>query len=73
VRSTGERLVGDGAGFVDPVTTAYDFPATIHGSVPLASDGNTVTDGATPTGWRASATNNTGASRNIMIVSHCAT
>jgi hypothetical protein len=70
--NAGEQLVGGGAGFVDG-NNAYDFPATMQGSVPVGSDGKPVTNGAIPTGWRASALNQTGATRNFVVVSLCAT
>lgn len=69
----GERLVGGGAGFVNPANGAYDFPATLHGSVPVGSDGKPVADGAAPAGWRASALNTTGATRSFKVVALCAT
>jgi Collagen triple helix repeat (20 copies) len=70
--NAGEHLVGGGASFTD-VNNAYDFPATLHGSIPVGSDGKPVTDGATPAGWRASALNQTGAPRTFVVVSLCAT
>ena len=68
----GEHLVGGGAGFVNSTTNAYDFPAKVHGSVPTGADGKPVQDGAAATGWRASATNETGATRNFVVVALCA-
>jgi hypothetical protein len=70
--NAGEHLVGGGASFTD-ANNAYDFPATLHGSIPVGSDGKPVTDGATPAGWRASALNQTGAPRTFVVVSLCAT
>jgi hypothetical protein len=68
----GEHLVGGGAGFVVAGTNAYDFPAKIHGSVPTGADGKPVQDGAAATGWRASATNETGSTRDFVVVALCA-
>ena len=70
--NAGEHLVGGGASFTD-ANNAYDFPATLHGSIPVGSDGKPVSDGATPAGWRASALNQTGAPRTFVVVSLCAT
>jgi|SRR5215204_2114185 len=69
---TGEHLVGGGAGFVVAGTNAYDFPAKLHGSVPLGSDGKPVQDGAEASGWRASATNETGSTRDFVVIALCA-
>ncbi len=69
---TGEHLVGGGAGFVVAGTNAYDFPATLHGSVPTGADGKPVQDGAVADGWRASATNQTGSTRDFIVVVLCA-
>src|SRR5215204_6382311 len=49
-------------------TNAYDFPAKLHGSVPLGSDGKPVQDGAEASGWRASATNETGSTRDFVVI-----
>lgn len=68
----GEHLVGGGAGFVVPATNAYDFPAQLHGSLPLGADGKPVLDLAEASGWRASATNQTGADRDFVVVALCA-
>ena len=68
----GEHLVGGGAGFVVSGTNAYDFPAKIHGSVPTGDDGKPVQDGAAASGWRASATNETGSTRDFVVVALCA-
>jgi len=67
-----EHLVGGGAGFVVPGTNAYDFPAKLHGSVPLGNDGKPVQDGAVASGWRASANNETGATRDFVVIALCA-
>jgi hypothetical protein len=69
--AAGETLVGGGAAFVT-VGNAYDFPAVLHGSVPLGADGKPVQDGATPVGWRASAKNETGSTRNFVVIALCA-
>lgn len=68
----GEHLVGGGAGFVVPGTNAYDFPARLHGSVPTGANGKPVLDSAEASGWRASATNETGATRDFVVVALCA-
>lgn len=68
----GEHLVGGGAGFVVSGTNAYDFPAKLHGSVPTGADGKPVQDGAEASGWRASATNETGSTRDFVVVVLCA-
>lgn len=68
----GEHLVGGGASFVVSGTNAYDFPATLHGSVPTGADGKPVQDGAEASGWRASATNQTGSTRDFVVVALCA-
>ncbi|HKF82171.1 MAG TPA: hypothetical protein VKB23_04330 [Solirubrobacterales bacterium] len=68
----GEHLVGGGAGFVVPGTNAYDFPAKLHGSVPTGANGKPVLDAAEATGWRASATNETGSTREFVVVALCA-
>lgn len=68
----GEHLVGGGAGFVVSGTNAYDFPATLHGSVPTGADGKPVLDAAEASGWRASATNQTGSTRDFVVVALCA-
>jgi hypothetical protein len=68
----GEHLVGGGAGFVVPGTNAYDFPATLHGSVPLGNDGKPALEGAEASGWRASGTNGTGATRDFVVIALCA-
>lgn len=70
--ATGEKLVGGGAGYVVSGTNAYDFPATLHGSMPTGADGKPVLDLAEATGWRASATNNTGGTRDFVVVALCA-
>lgn len=67
----GEHLVGGGAGFVNS-SNAYDFPARLHGSVPIGSNGKPVLDAAEATGWRASATNEIGATRDFVVVALCA-
>lgn len=68
---TGEHLVGGGAGFVDGAN-GYDFPATLQGSVPTGTNGKPVLDAAEATGWRASALNQTGATRDLVVVALCA-
>jgi hypothetical protein len=68
----GEHLVGGGAGFVNSATNAYEFPARLHGSVPIGAGGKPVQDGAEASGWRASATNETGATRDFVVVALCA-
>jgi hypothetical protein len=68
----GEHLVGGGAGFVVSGTNAYDFPAKLHGSVPTGANGKPVLDAAEAAGWRASATNETGATRDFVVVALCA-
>lgn len=68
----GEHLVGGGAAFVVSGTNAYDFPATLHGSVPTGADGKPVLNAAEATGWRASATNQTGSTRDFVVVALCA-
>jgi hypothetical protein len=68
----GEHLVGGGAGFVVAGTNAYDFPAKVHGSVPTGADGKPVQNGAAASGWRASATNETGSTRDFVVVALCA-
>jgi hypothetical protein len=67
----GEHLVGGGAAFVDG-SNAYDFPATLQGSVPTGANGKPVLDGAEATGWRASAKNETGSTRDFVVVAICA-
>lgn len=68
----GEHLVGGGAGFAVAGTNAYDFPARLHGSIPLGNDGKPVQDGAEAVGWRASATNETGSTRDFVVIALCA-
>ncbi len=68
----GESLVGGGAGFVEPGTDLYDFPAKIHGSVPTGANGKVVADASEGFGWRASATNETGSTRDFVVVALCA-
>lgn len=67
----GEHLVGGGAGFVTG-ENAYDFPATLHGSIPTGPGGKPVADGTEATGWRASAKNETGSTREFVVVALCA-
>jgi len=67
----GEHLVGGGAAFVN-ATNQYEFPATIHGSVPTGAGGKPVLDGAEASGWRASATNQTGSTRDFVVIALCA-
>ncbi|MBI5309449.1 MAG: hypothetical protein HZB14_00240 [Actinobacteria bacterium] len=70
--AAGEHLVGGGAGFVVSGTNAYDFTATLHGSIPTGADGKPVLDLAEATGWRASATNTTGSTRDFVVIALCA-
>jgi hypothetical protein len=67
----GEHLVGGGAAFVNG-TNQYEFPAILHGSVPTGPGGKPVLEGQEATGWRASATNETGATRDFVVVALCA-
>lgn len=67
----GEKLVGGGAGFVDN-EGKYDFPSTLHASLPLNANARAVQEGETGAGWRASATNQTGATRNFVVIALCA-
>lgn len=67
----GERLVGGGAGFVTS-EDKYDFPSQLHASLPLNGDGLAVKEGEAGSGWRASATNQTGATRTFVVVALCA-
>lgn len=67
----GEHLVGGGAAFVNG-SNQYEFPATIHGSVPTGAGGKPVLDGAEASGWRASATNQTTATRDFVVIALCA-
>ena len=66
----GEHAVGGGAAFITS-TDQYDFPSTLHASVPLGSDNLVVGDGEVPTGWRASALNDTGATRDFAVIVLC--
>jgi hypothetical protein len=68
----GEALVGGGAGFVEPGTDLYDFPAKLHGSVPIGANGKVVVDAGEAFGWRASATNETGSTRDFVVIALCA-
>ncbi|HYQ79030.1 MAG TPA: hypothetical protein VEP91_07985 [Solirubrobacterales bacterium] len=67
----GEHLVGGGAAFING-SNQYEFPATIHGSVPTGAGGKPVLDGAEASGWRASGTNQTGSTRDFVVIALCA-
>jgi len=67
----GEHLVGGGAAFVNG-SNQYEFPAIMHGSVPTGAEGKPVLDGAEATGWRASAENKTGVTRDFVVIALCA-
>jgi hypothetical protein len=67
----GERLVGGGAGFVNN-ENKYDFPSKLHASLPLNGNSLAIQDGEAGSGWRASATNETGATRNFVVIALCA-
>ena len=67
----GEHLVGGGAAFVNG-SNQYEFPAIMHGSVPTGAGGKPALDGAEATGWRASAENKTGATRDFVVIALCA-
>jgi len=67
----GEHLVGGGAAFVNG-SNQYEFPAILHGSVPTGAGGKPVLNGAEATGWRASAENKTGGTRDFVVIALCA-
>jgi hypothetical protein len=62
----GEHLAGGGAAFVN-AEGKYDFPSTLDASVPLGAGSLPAGEGEEGTGWRASATNQTGATRDFVI------
>ena len=66
----GEHLVGGGAAFVNS-EGKYDFPSTLHASVPLGAGSLPAAEGEEGTGWRASATNQTGATRDFVVIALC--